>query len=172
MLETIPRVRTFDVLDEAIEWAEDQIIYRYGGYVDGKDVIELHEQALLAGLSSEEIAEIARLSMPRTFQAGQRIVTTGEPASSVFFLQSGMVSVKLPSGVRLATLTQGMEFGEMAMIEGPRHADVWADTPCAVSNFRSTNLRNFAIATPPSASASRAISPRSWRAGSSSPMPK
>ena len=30
--------------------------------------------------------------------------------------------------MRLATLTQGMEFGEMALIEGPRHADVWADT--------------------------------------------
>ncbi|MGZ3410062.1 MAG: glutaminase A [Xanthobacteraceae bacterium] len=128
MLENMPRVRTLDVLDEAVEWAEDQIIYRYGGYVDGKDVIELHEQALLAGLTSEEIGELARLSVQRRYQAGQRIVATGEPASSVFFLQSGMVSVKLPSGVRLATLTQGMEFGEMALIEGPRHADVWADT--------------------------------------------
>ena len=51
-----------------------------------------------------------------------------DPANSLFFLLSGMVSVKLPNGVRLATLTQGMEFGEMALIEGPRHADVWADT--------------------------------------------
>ena len=39
-----------------------------------------------------------------------------------------MVSVKLPSGVRLASLGPGMEFGEMALIEQYRSADVWADT--------------------------------------------
>jgi glutaminase len=36
--------------------------------------------------------------------------------------------VKLASGVRLATLVQGMVFGEMALIEPRRTADVWADT--------------------------------------------
>ena len=51
-----------------------------------------------------------------------------EPASSLFFLQSGMVSVKLPNGVRLATLVAGMVFGEMALLEERRSADVWADT--------------------------------------------
>jgi len=49
----------------------------------------------------------------------------------VFFIQSGMVSVKLPSGVRLASLGPGMEFGEMAIIERHRSAHVWADTEVA-----------------------------------------
>jgi len=39
-----------------------------------------------------------------------------------------MVSVKLANGVRLATLVPGMAFGEMALVEGHRAADVWADT--------------------------------------------
>ena len=77
----------------------------------------------------EEIAALAELSTARRYQAGQRIVCAGEPANSLFFLQSGMVSVKLPSGVRLASLGPGMEFGEMAIIEQYRSADVWADTP-------------------------------------------
>ena len=64
----------------------------------------------------------------RRDQAGQRIIGAGEPANSLFFLQSGMVSVKLPSGVRLASLGPGMEFGEMAILENRRSADVWADT--------------------------------------------
>ena len=56
------------------------------------------------------------------------VVGLGVAAGVVFFLQSGMVSVKLPSGVRLASLGPGMEFGEMAIIEHQRSADVWADT--------------------------------------------
>jgi glutaminase len=123
------RLRRFALLDEGIEWAEDQVIYRYGGFTASKETSHLGEQALLADLAPEEIAALADLSTARRYEAGQRIVSAGEPANSLFFLQSGMVSVKLPSGVRLASLGPGMEFGEMAIIEQHRSADVWADTP-------------------------------------------
>jgi glutaminase len=122
------RVRWFELLDDAIEWAEDQVIYRYGGFETIHDVVELGEQTLLAGLSAQEMAVIEALSLHRTFKKGERIVVAGNAAASLFFLQSGMVSVKLPSGVRLASLGPGMEFGEMALIESTRSADVWADT--------------------------------------------
>jgi glutaminase len=123
------RLRRFALLDEAIEWAEDQVIYRYGGFTATKETSHLGEQALLADLAPDEIAALAELSTARRYEAGQRIISAGEPANSLFFLQSGMVSVKLPSGVRLASLGPGMEFGEMAIIEQLRSADVWADTP-------------------------------------------
>jgi len=122
------RLRRFALLDEGIEWAEDQVIYRYGGFTSSKETSHLGEQALLAELAPEEIAALAELSTMRRYEAGQRIISAGEPANSLFFLQSGMVSVKLPSGVRLASLGPGMEFGEMAIIETRRSADVWADT--------------------------------------------
>jgi glutaminase len=122
------RLRSFVLLDDAIEWAEDQVIYRFGGFTSQKETTHLGEQALLAELEPEEIAALAELSTPRRYEAGQRIVSAGDPANSLFFLQSGMVSVKLPSGVRLASLGPGMEFGEMAIIEQRRSADVWADT--------------------------------------------
>jgi glutaminase len=121
-------VRRFDLLDEAIEWAEDQLIYRYGGFSDVGDSSPLTKQALLAGLSPEELAELTSLSKTRTYHNGERIVAAGDPASSIFFLLSGMVSIKLGSGVRLATLSHGMVFGEMALIEDVRSADVFADT--------------------------------------------
>jgi glutaminase len=123
------RLRRFALLDEGIEWAEDQVIYRYGGFTASKETSHLGEQALLADLDPAEIAALADLSTARRYDAGQRIVSAGELANSLFFLQSGMVSVKLPSGVRLASLGPGMEFGEMAIIERHRSADVWADTP-------------------------------------------
>nr|WP_249167910.1 glutaminase A [Bradyrhizobium elkanii] len=128
-IEEPKRLRHFPLLDDAVEWAEDQLIYRYGGFTETKEMAHLGEQALLADLAPEEIAALAELSTPRRYDAGQRIVIAGEPANSLFFLQSGMVSVKLPSGVRLASLGPGMEFGEMAIIESHRSADVWADTP-------------------------------------------
>jgi glutaminase len=89
----------------------------------------LRRFALLDDVAADEIAALAELSTTRRYEAGQRIIIAGEPANSLFFLQSGMVSVKLPSGVRLASLGPGMEFGEMAIIENKRSADVWADTP-------------------------------------------
>jgi glutaminase len=47
-----------------------------------------------------------------------------------------MVSVKLHSGVRLASLAPGMAFGEMALIEHARSAHVWAAPRCNASNYR------------------------------------
>src|ERR1051326_540135 len=123
-----PKLRKFLLLDEAIEWAEDQIVYRYGGYERLKLATTLRDQALLAGLAQEEIEMLAGLMKPQNYRAGQRIISTGEPASALFFLQSGMVSVKLPNGVRLAPLAPGRAFGEMGLLDEARTADVWADT--------------------------------------------
>ncbi len=128
LIAEVAGVREFSLLDEAIEWAEDQVIFRYGGFVAAATGAHLKEQALLAGLTDQELADLTKLGTARSFPAGQRIISAGEPGSSLFFLQSGMVSVKLPSGVRLASLDEGMEFGEMTLLGEPRTADVWADT--------------------------------------------
>jgi glutaminase len=119
-------VRVFSLLDEAIEWAEDQIIFRYGGFSHIADV-ELRDQELLKDLAPGDIASLEALCEPRSYHPGERIIAKGGDADSVFFLQRGMVSVKLADGVRLATLVPGTAFGEMALIAGPRSADVFAD---------------------------------------------
>jgi glutaminase len=121
-------VRSFTMLDEAIEWAEDQVIFRHGGFSQITDV-PLSEQELLKDLSAADLAELHTLCKPRTYHPGERIIARGDPSDSVFFLQRGMVSVKLADGVRLATLVPGTAFGELALIGGPRSADVFADNP-------------------------------------------
>jgi glutaminase len=82
----------------------------------------------LTGLPGELVEEIGKLGSARRFLTGERIIGGGTASTSIFFLQSGMVSVKLAAGVRLATLVPGMAFGEMALVESHRSADVWADT--------------------------------------------
>jgi glutaminase len=123
----ISNLRDFYLLDAAIEWAEDQVVYRHGGAIDFHEVTELSEQPLLAGLTPEELAGLAALGTIRSYRPGEKIVAAGEPATSLFFLKTGVVHVTLPDGIRLATLTAGMAFGEMALLEAHRSADVLAD---------------------------------------------
>jgi glutaminase len=124
---SLKNVRDFYLLDTAIEWAEDQIVYRYGGAIDFHDTTELSEQPLLTGLTPEELIDLASIGTVRHYKAGEKIISAGEAATSLFFLRSGAVHITLPDGVRLATLTAGMAFGEMALLEAHRSADVTAD---------------------------------------------
>jgi glutaminase len=126
-VEGVSNLRNFHLLDDAIEWAEDQVVYRHGGAIDSVEMTELSEQALLAGLSAEELTALAALGTVRTYREGERIIAAAEPATSLFFLRSGVVHVTLPDGTRLATLAAGMVFGEMALLEARRSADVLAD---------------------------------------------
>jgi glutaminase len=123
----ISNLRDFYLLDTAIEWAEDQVVYRHGGAIDFHETTELSEQPLLAGLSAGEIEDIAALGTMRSYRSGERIAAAGDPSTSLFFLISGVVHVTLPDGVRLATLTAGTAFGEMAFLETHRAADVLTD---------------------------------------------
>jgi glutaminase len=123
----LSNLRYYFLLDAAIEWAEDQVVFRHGGAIDFHETTELSEQPLLAGLSDEELADLASLSTIKTYQPGEKIIAAGDAATSLFFLRSGVVHVTLPDGIRLATLTAGMAFGEMALLEPRRSADVRAD---------------------------------------------
>jgi glutaminase len=142
-VEGTSNLRNFPLLDDAIEWAEDQIVYRYGGSIDAIEVTELSEQPLLAGLSADEMALLASLGTISTYQAGERIIAAAEPATSLFFLRSGVVHVKLPGGIRLATIAAGMAFGEMALLETHRSADVEADKSVTALEVPLTDFERF-----------------------------
>jgi glutaminase len=135
------------------------VVYRHGGILDSTELTELSEQALLAGLTVEETAALAKLGTVRTYQPGQRIIAAEAPASSLYFLRSGVVHVKLPSGIRLATLSAGMVFGEMSLLEAKRSADVLADKSVTCSKCRSPTFSIFGKRTRASANASCAT----WR---------
>ena len=51
--------------------------------------------------------------------------------------------VTLPDGVRLATLTAGMAFGEMALLEATRSADVVADMAATAFEVRLADFERF-----------------------------
>jgi len=104
---------------------------------------ELAEQALLAGLSAEELDLLSCLGTIKTYAHGDKIVSAGELASSIFFLKRGVVHVTLPGGARLATITAGMAFGEMALLETRRSADVFADASITTLEISLANFDRF-----------------------------
>jgi glutaminase len=136
-------VRNFRLLDDGIEWAEDQIIYRHGGDIERRETAELSEQTLLAGLTPGEIADLAALGTVKHYEAGAKIIAASQPAASLYFLRSGVVHVRLPSGIRIATLTAGMAFGEMALLESHRSADVVADKSVTALEVPLTDFQRF-----------------------------
>lgn len=140
---SLRNVRDFYLLDTAIEWAEDQLVYRYGGAIDFHETTELSEQPLLAGLTAEELADLGAIGTVRHYKSAEKIVSAGTDATSIFFLRSGAVHVTLRDGVRLATLTAGMPFGEMALLEPKRSADVLADLSATAVEVRLKDFERF-----------------------------
>ncbi|WP_394024779.1 glutaminase A [Xanthobacter flavus] len=137
------RVRIFPTYDAAVEWAEDQVVYRHGGFSRIEMEADLSRQALLAGLSPQELADLSRLGTRVVFPAGTRIISANEPPARVYFLLRGMVSARSVGDVRLSTMIPGMVFGEMALIEQPRSTDVWADTEAVCVEVTADQFRAF-----------------------------
>ncbi|MBP2147995.1 glutaminase A [Xanthobacter flavus] len=137
------RVRIFPTYDAAVEWAEDQVVYRHGGFSRIEVEADLSRQALLAGLSPQELADLSRLGTRVVFPAGTRIISANEPPARVYFLLRGMVNARSAGDVRLSTMIPGMVFGEMALIEQPRSTDVWADTEAVCVEVTADQFRAF-----------------------------
>ncbi|MGE0454854.1 MAG: cyclic nucleotide-binding domain-containing protein [Vicinamibacteria bacterium] len=100
------------------------------GYVGG-----LRASPLFAGFAEEELFELIREFRLLCFDAGDVVVTEGEPGQSLFILTAGSVKVSVRNAagrnVRLAELGAGAFFGEMAAVSGkPRTATVTAKEPC------------------------------------------
>ena len=115
--------------DYALEYCENRILEEEVA----SDTKSLQSFELFDGLSAGEIDVIGSKLTKQRYQQGETIIEQGEPASQLYLLAQGQVSIKmtLPDGKikRLATLSPGLVFGEMAWIERTeRSAAVSVDT--------------------------------------------
>jgi glutaminase len=135
-------VKWFLALNDAMEWAESQIIEKYGISENYDQETALSEQALLKGLTETEIIELKRLGIKKSYKSGECIIRADDSSQIVYFLLSGIVNVRISNGAKLASLAPGMAFGEMALLDQSRTADVFAETD--VLCFELT-LKNYII---------------------------
>jgi glutaminase len=120
----------FSDLDLALEWCEDELLRR-AGREPPVTAVALADHELMVGLSAAELERLDADLGSVTAAPGTILVRRDEPASDVFLVTHGMLSVVQGDGSdhRLTTLSAGMTFGELAFVDrGVRAADVRADS--------------------------------------------
>src|SRR5215211_2455364 len=81
----------------------------------------LERTPLFAGLSPAELQELAKVAVPRTYEAGQVIFREDDEGDTCFVVRSGAVKITREHGGRtiaLAELRAGDMFGELSMFGG------------------------------------------------------
>lgn len=103
---------------------------------------------LLAGLSKEELAELAAHMHVRNYRAEQTIVAAHDDTADVFFILSGRVQVTIYSRtgreINYRDLEPGDNFGELSAIDGAkRSANVIAAIPSIVASMTAVDFRHM-----------------------------
>ncbi|MGB0671642.1 MAG: SulP family inorganic anion transporter, partial [Rhodospirillales bacterium] len=112
--------------DTALAWAETALLA--DGGEDTATELPLSAMDMLVSLDPAEIDILAALMERRVLDSGSALARKGEPASHMFFIALGTVSVRDSNGIRLAGIGPGLTVGEMALLtSGIRSADVIAD---------------------------------------------
>lgn len=98
-----------------------------------QELKELAASSLFASFNREALVEVLASTEVRSYDAGDIIVTEGEPGSSLFLIVSGVVKVftRTEDGANLplAELGLGDFFGEVSLLTGkPRTATITAQT--------------------------------------------
>jgi CRP/FNR family cyclic AMP-dependent transcriptional regulator len=103
---------------------------------------------LFAGLTDEDLQELARALEPRRFSAGQMVLNQGDSGSSMYIVDSGECNIHLPGDasrrISLKDIARGEYFGELALFdEMPRSASVLATTDAVLLELGRDTLADF-----------------------------
>ncbi len=145
--------RLFADTDAALEWAEDERLEAAGIRALTSEEVDLKDFSIAGGLTPEEHAAFAALTLRRELPAGTMIFREGDGGNTLYMLAKGTVTIRLVSGrrssIRLATLIPGVVFGEMAMLEGERRsADAIADNAVVIHEMSKSDFENVLASNP------------------------
>ncbi len=140
--------RVFPTVTEALAGAEREVLTVHDreyavASMQPTDVLKR------LGFPEREAAVFLLHASKGVFQPGSAIVKRGERADTLFILLEGEVEVSLAVGddggrVRLASLTVGTLFGEMALLsDAPRSADVVAATEVSCLVVKASSIAQF-----------------------------
>jgi CRP-like cAMP-binding protein/anti-anti-sigma regulatory factor len=140
--------------DAALEAAEELLLAQAQEITVREESLALAHSDLGAGLSAEQVRQLAEVMPLRPLAAGEALFRQGEAGDSLFVVGRGTVSIRLPGsdglpGKRVAAFGPGVVVGEMALLEGkPRSADALADSDCELFELRRSDFDRLAQSTP------------------------
>jgi MFS superfamily sulfate permease-like transporter len=132
-IAALTKGRVFVDNDQALEWAEDQLILSELGDVEFGAEFPFGQLDLFAGLGEAEIEVVKGLLSRRIYAKEEIVFREGDPGQQLFVIAKGEASVRIrPPGatrdIRLITFAPGTVFGEVALLDTEvRSASVQAD---------------------------------------------
>ena len=126
------KTRLFENNNEAIRWVEDFLIQKYSADEKVNKNENLKEQFLFKTLSNSDLDFLKERMIEKKFKKNVKIISKGDEADGIYFLQSGKVDIAINLQKSLTTLNAGTCFGEFALIEpkSKRSANVITLTEC------------------------------------------
>jgi len=127
----------FEDTDHALEWCEDQLLASKSDAADRPMRVDLADQDLCRGLTGEHFEMLQAIAKRVDYVKDMPVFQCGDAAESLFLIHEGEVEVLLPTESgrrkRLAVLSPGMTFGEMALLNHRiRSADVRTRKSCCL----------------------------------------
>ena len=148
-------VRLFDSMDEALEWAEDQLLAAAGVAEAGAEApLELTHFDLLREFDSDHtLAALRSCLREQTFAANQTIYRAGDHGDELYLIRRGLVRILLPAApgrhLLIATFGPGAFFGDMAFLDARvRSADAVALTATDLLVLSRAAFNQLSIAHP------------------------
>ncbi len=125
------RTVSFDTLDRALAWAEDLLLAETFGDDRYQRQTPLASMRVLRELDPEQLERFTGYLDKLDFGPGCSVFEQGDATDGVYFIAAGRVHVVLQTRLgktRLSTMTPGMTFGEMSVLNRePRSAAVVAE---------------------------------------------
>jgi len=145
LMYNTPRAATIVSNTEGIIWALDRVTFRKIVLKAAYKRRQMHETLLgkvpmLAHLNEFERMNVADALESIPFQDGDLIIKQGDEAQNMFFIEKGVVVVKIldDSGVdvEVTKLEDGAYFGELALVtHKPRAASIYAQGRATVASL-------------------------------------
>ena len=129
----IAQARWFADADYALEWCEALLLASAFADDETSQELTIAQLGIASDCDAAEVALLAQHLERREFDAGDYLFREGDAGDTLYVPARGSISIKLPrqhgaESRRLVTLSPGVMFGEMVLVEDrPRSADAVAD---------------------------------------------
>ena len=151
--------RWFVDADYALEWCEAQVLARAFADDETRHELPIAQLGIARECSPEEVKVLAAHLERRAFNEGEYLFREGDAGDTLYVAAQGIISIKLPRragqrtvadhGIesrRLVTLSPGVMFGEMVLVEDrPRSADAVVEEYAVVYGLSRTALESLRV---------------------------